>query len=153
MMKRFFGKIGGFLLAAVLFVGCVSAPTPPTPEQRINRLAIVLKTTVSSVVTLAAEDRSAETRAKIQKARAAIAILVGESDTTPTSILDAIEPLLLDSKPEIRIAASSAVGLLSAYYGEFVVGIPEGNENARKFLNAVVEGIDQGLKLAPPVNP
>jgi hypothetical protein len=150
-MKNFFGCI----LAGILLVsGCVSTPStrpPMTEAQRVDRLAFVLKTTVSSVVTLAAEDREQSTRDTILKARNLVNTLVSEGNTNPRDIVEALSPLWRDAKPEVRIAANAALGLLQVYFDDYVFEVPQGNENAVKFLKAVVAGIDEGLATAPPV--
>lgn len=149
-MKNFFAVI---LAAVLLTSGCVVRPNPnpPTVEQRVDRLALVLKTTVSSVVTLATEDRTQETRDTILKARNLVNGLVTETNTSPQAIVAALMPLWQDAKPEVRIAANAALGLLQAYFDDYVFEVPQGNENAVKFLKAVVAGIDEGLASAPPV--
>lgn len=150
-MKNLFGC----LLAAVLMLGSGCAvtknPNPPTQEQRVDRLALVLKTTVSSVVTLAAEDRTQETRDKIATARRLMNAVVEAGGATPQEIVASLAPLWRDAKPEVRIAANAALGLLQAYFDEYVFEVPQGTENAQKFLKAVVAGIDEGLAMAPPV--
>ena len=152
-MKSFFKKIGGCVLAAVLLVGCVAPREPLTEAQKIDRLARVLSITTSSAVTIAAEDRKQETRDAILEARRIVASLAASGDISIEEFVARLTPLWNDAKPEVRLALNSALSLLQVYYSDYVVHLPTGNENAVKFLNAVVAGIDQGLKLAPPVNP
>lgn len=151
-MKSTLKKISGCVLAAVLFVGCASAPTTPlTQAQKVDRLATVLKISTSSAVSVAANDRKQDTRDKILLARNIINGLVANGDVTPDNIVQSLTPLLKDTKPEVRIAATTALGLLEAYFNDYVINVPGGNENAVKFLKAVVAGIDEGLATAPTV--
>lgn len=149
-MKNLFGCL---LAAALMVSGCTVTknPNPPTQEQRVDRLALVLKTTVASVVTLAAEDRTPETRERITKARDLMNAVVEAGGATPQEIVKSLAPLWQDAKPEVRIAANAALGLLQAYFDEYVFEVPEGSVNAQKFLKAVVAGIDEGLAMSPPV--
>lgn len=155
-MKNFFKSIGGCALALVLFTGgftgcaVVHPPaTPMTPEQRTDKLALVLKNMVSDVVILAINDKNPDARAKIVMARDALNTLVQSTNTSPRDIVMSIAPLLQDAKPEVRVAANSVVGVLEALWGDYVIDISGGNENALKFLRALVAGIDSGLALSP----
>lgn len=155
-MKNLLKKIGGCALALVLltggFTGCavVHPPsTPMTPEQRTDKLALVLKNMVSDVVILAINDKNPDARAKIITARDAINSLVQSTNTSPRDIVQAISPLLQDAKPEVRLAANTVIGVLEAYWGDYVIDVSGGNENALKFLRALVAGIDSGLALSP----
>lgn len=154
-MKSLFKKISGCVLALVMLAGCATNRAPLTQDQKIDRAARVLKVAVSSAVTIAADDRKQETRDKILRARTLVNELVVSKTIDPTSIVQSLAPLWKDAKPEIRIAATSALGLLEAYFTDFVIDLPEteGGKNALKFLTAVVEGIDQGLSMSPPVAP
>jgi hypothetical protein len=120
-----------------------------TPEQRTDKLALVLKNMVSDVVILAINDKNPDARAKIVKAREALNTLVSSTNTSPRDIVGAIAPLLQDAKPEVRVAANTVVGVLEALWGDYVIDVTGGNENALKFLRAVVAGIDAGLALSP----
>lgn len=155
-MKNFFKAIGGCALALVLFTGgftgcaVVHPPaTPMTPEQRTDKLALVLKNMVSDVVILAINDKNPDARAKIVKAREALAIVASSTNASPRDIMQSIAPLLEDAKPEVRVAANTVVGVLEALWGDYVIDVTGGNENALKFLRAVVAGIDAGLSLSP----
>lgn len=152
-MKRLFEKGCALLLAAVLLVGCVAPREPLTEAQKIDRLARVLSITTSSAVTIAAEDRKQSTRDAIVEARRIISGLATSGEISIEEFIARLTPLYNDAKPEVRVALNSALSLLQVYYSDYVVNLPAGNANAVKFLNAVVAGIDQGLKLAPPVNP
>ena len=162
-MKNFFKKIGGYLgiyavgvampmmLVFAPLMGCstVRPPaTPLTPEQRTDRLALVLKNMVADVVILATTDRNPEARVKIEKARDALNFLVASTNTSPRDIVMAITPLLQDAKPEVRVAANTVIGVLEAYWGDYVIDVSGGNENALKFLRALVEGLDAGLAMS-----
>ena len=155
-MKTLFKKIGGCALALALvtgsFTGCavVRPPsTPMTPEQRTDKLALVLKNMVSDVVILAINDKNPDAREKIVKAREALNTLVQSTNTSPRDIVQSIAPLLQDAKPEVRVAANTVVGVLEALWGDYVIDVTGGNENALKFLRAIVTGIDSGLALSP----
>lgn len=155
-MKNFFKTAAGCLLALLLltggFTGC-SAVRPPsapmTPEQRTDKLALVLKNMVADVVILAINDKNPDARAKIEKAREALNVLVATDNTTPRDIVRAIAPLLADAKPEVRVAANTVIGVLEALWGDYVIDVSGGNENAMKFLRALVAGLDAGLALSP----
>jgi hypothetical protein len=148
-MKKLLKSLGGLVLSALLFTGCVSAPqNPMTEAQRTDKLAIVLKTMVADVVILAL-DKNPDARPKVEKARDAMNLLISNSNTTPRDIVASIMPLLEDAKPEVRIAASTIIGVLDAYWGEYVIDVTGGNENALKFLRAVLAGLDSGLALSP----
>src|SRR5262245_1149247 len=118
-------KIMSLVLAGIVLAtmpACVSTnSTPMTEAQRLDRLALVLKTSVAGVVTLAAEDRKEETREQIRTVRAVIASLVARDEANPQSIGSAINPLLQDAKPEVRLAVMTAFGVLDAYWGDYVV--------------------------------
>jgi len=152
-MNSFLRAIGGFGLALVMLVGCVTNRTPLTPEQKIDRLAATLRIAVSSAVTVATEDRKPETREKIALARSLVNGVLTSGDLSPEKIVESLTPLLRDAKPEVRLAATTALSLMEVYFMDYVVPLPEGEGavNAKKFLSAVVAGIDEGLKLAPPV--
>lgn len=152
-MKNLFTKIGGAFLAILMLVGCATNGVPLTQAQKVDRAARVLKVAVSSAVAVAADDRKQETRDKILQARALVNDLVVTKEFDPQRIVASLAPLWKDTKPEIRVAATAALGLLEAYFGDYVVNLPEteAGQNALKFLTAVVEGIDLGLASAPPV--
>lgn len=153
-MNHFLRAFGGCALALLMLVGCATNRTPLTPEQKVERAARVLKVAVSSAVTVAADDRKQETRDKILEARRLVNLVVESKEFTPEQIVGSLAPLWKDAKPEVRVAATSALGLLEAYFQDYVVTLPEseGMANAKKFLSAVVAGIDEGLSLSPPVS-
>jgi len=138
-----------------LNTGCMTTKAPDgstvVDTNRVDKLANVLKTAVSDVVILAAEDRKQETRNNILLARNIINGLIASGETTPGSLQDALAPQLRNAKPEVKVAISTAIGLFEVYYGDYVKGKVGGNIYAAKFLTAAVEGIDRGLSLAPPV--
>jgi len=136
-----------------MLIGCATNREPLTQEQKIDRAARVLKIAVSSAVTVAADDRNPETRAKIVEARRLVNLVLTTDQLDPEKIVQSLSPLWRDAKPEIRVAATSAMALMEAYFMEYVVPLPEvsGHANAVKFLSAVLAGIDEGLSLAPPV--
>lgn len=152
-MNKLFARISGGLLALLMLAGCATNRAPLTKEQKIDRAVRVLKVAVSSAVTVAADDRKQETRDKILMARKLVNDVVQTDEITPELIVNSLAPLWRDAKPEIRIAATTALGLLEAYFQDYVIALPqeEGVVNAKKFLSAVVAGIDEGLLLSPPV--
>jgi uncharacterized lipoprotein YajG len=84
MQKQIMSVVLAFVLGTTFFTGCATTPsTPVTESQRVDRLALVLKSTVSGVVSLAAEDRKQETRDHIKTARDLIAKLVSDGQTSP----------------------------------------------------------------------
>lgn len=125
-----------------------------TQDQKIDRAANVLKVAVASAVQVAADDRKQETRDKILEARKLVNEVVVSKEFTPENIVSSLAPLWKDAKPEVRVAATSALGILQAYFQDYVIELPEseGVVNAKKFLSAVVAGIDEGLALSPPVS-
>jgi len=162
-MKFSLSPLQSLLALAALIVGltclntgCMTTKAPDgttvVDTNRVEKLAAVLKTTVSDVVILAAEDRKQETRNHIILARNVINGLIATGDTTPSSLQDALGPQLRNAKPEVKVAISTALGLFEIYYGDYVKGKIGGNIYAAKFLTAAVEGIDRGLSMAPPVN-
>lgn len=150
-MNQLLRTIGGCALAALMFIGCVTNRAPLTEAQKIDRLAATLKIAVSTAVTVAAEDRKQDTRDKIVMARGLVNSVVESGSLEPEAIVQSLSLLWKDAKPEVRLAANTALSLLELYFGDYVLNVPNGNENAVKFLKAVVDGIDQGLSLAPPV--
>lgn len=138
-----------------LNTGCMTTKAPDgttvVDTNRVEKLALVLKTTVSDVVILAAEDRKQETRNRIILARNIINGLIATGDTTPSDLQNALAPQLRDAKPEVKVAVNTAISLFEIYYGDYVKGKVGGNFYAARFLTATVEGIDRGLSMAPPV--
>lgn len=153
-MKNFFAFISTFLVATMLAFspGCAVVRPPATPmteAQKVDKLALVLKNMVADVVILAVTDKNPDAREKIVYARNALSMLVESTNTSPRDIMTVINPLLADAKPEVRVAANTIVGMLEAFWGDYVIDVSGGNENALKFLRAVVAGLDAGLALSP----
>lgn len=137
-----------------MLTGCATNRAPLTQDQKIDRAARVLKVAVASAVQVAADDRKQATRDTILEARKRMNDVVVSGELEPRAIVQSLAPLLKDAKPEVRVAATSALGILEAYFQEYVIELPEGEGavNAKKFLQAVVDGIDEGLALSPPVS-
>lgn len=136
---------------AAFNTGCVTTGSGPINTNQLYKGAAILKMTVSASVVVATEkDTNAITY--IRLIGGVLDAVISGTDYTPGTLSKAITALNIKQlqTPEARIAINTALGLYEIYYGDYVSGKINSNQTALVLLQAIKDGINQGLGPSPP---
>lgn len=128
-----------FVLIAGLLVGCQTGPSTP---EGAARATILLRTTAANAVGLAVIKDAEGSTPVFQASLIFLDQLLSENVFDPEKLNGfPIEGL----GPEARLGVNSLLALYELYFSQHVTGRIEGNENARRFVTAIRDGIRIGL--------